>query len=211
MELDEKVVKGYGETGETVEKGGVNEYNVEEIPVLKHDGLKMHPQPTSDPLDPLNWTSLRKHSILAIVMALYFMFTAITTITVPSFPELQTQYNASLSQINWTVAIPALGLAIGEQSRKGLSVALLILVRTSGLVLTSRRLWAKTDIHSRDRHCARCYNRSRKGTELWWLHGRSLFPRLWSQPGGYSWSGDHQRLLLRIPTRAESWVVGACD
>lgn len=41
------------------------------------------------------------------------MFTAITTITVPSFPELQSQYDASLDQINWTVAIPALGLSVG--------------------------------------------------------------------------------------------------
>lgn len=41
------------------------------------------------------------------------MFTYITTTTVPSFPELGTLFNASVSQINWTVAIPALGLAIG--------------------------------------------------------------------------------------------------
>lgn len=41
------------------------------------------------------------------------MFTFLTTNTVPSFPELQTQFNASTSQINWTVAIPALGLAVG--------------------------------------------------------------------------------------------------
>lgn len=41
------------------------------------------------------------------------MFTYVTTTTVPSFPELQTQYNATLEQINWTVAIPALGLAVG--------------------------------------------------------------------------------------------------
>lgn len=85
----------------------------QQLPVLEHDGSTMHPQPTSDPLDPLNWSSIRKHGILAVVMALYFMFTAITTITVPSFPQLQTQYNASLGQINWTVAIPALGLAVG--------------------------------------------------------------------------------------------------
>jgi hypothetical protein len=32
------------------------------------DGLKVHPQPTTDPLDPLNWSPWRKHSILAIVM-----------------------------------------------------------------------------------------------------------------------------------------------
>lgn len=43
------------------------------------------------------------------------MFTAITTITVPSFPELQDQYNANLGEINWTVAIPALGLAVGRR------------------------------------------------------------------------------------------------
>ena len=41
------------------------------------------------------------------------MFTYITTTTVPSFPELQTQYKITYSQVNWTVAIPALGLAVG--------------------------------------------------------------------------------------------------
>lgn len=30
-----------------------------------------HPQATSDPLDPLNWSSFRKHTILAIVMLKY--------------------------------------------------------------------------------------------------------------------------------------------
>ena len=39
-------------------------------PALTRNGEKLHPQPTSDPLDPLLWTSFRKHSILAIVMAL---------------------------------------------------------------------------------------------------------------------------------------------
>jgi len=46
-------------------------------------------------------------------MALYFMFTYVTTTTVPAFPELMEQYNADLAMINWTVAIPALGLAVG--------------------------------------------------------------------------------------------------
>ena len=41
------------------------------------------------------------------------MFTYITTTTVPSFPDLQEQYDISYSQVNWTVAIPALGLAVG--------------------------------------------------------------------------------------------------
>jgi multidrug resistance protein len=41
------------------------------------------------------------------------MFTYITTTTVPSFPSLQEKYAATLEQVNWTVAIPALGLALG--------------------------------------------------------------------------------------------------
>jgi MFS family permease len=32
---------------------------------------------------------------------------------VPSFAEIQDQFNISYSQVNWTVAIPALGLAVG--------------------------------------------------------------------------------------------------
>lgn len=39
------------------------------LSVDKH-GMKLHPQPTNDPLDPLNWSKTRKHSILAVVMAL---------------------------------------------------------------------------------------------------------------------------------------------
>jgi hypothetical protein len=35
---------------------------------LSGNGTQVHPQPTNDPLDPLNWTKLRKHTILAIVM-----------------------------------------------------------------------------------------------------------------------------------------------
>ncbi|KAG8527779.1 uncharacterized protein KY384_007933 [Bacidia gigantensis] len=80
---------------------------------VSHDGIKLHPQPTSDPLDPLNWSPYKKHAILGIVMFKYFMFTYITTTTVPSFPQLQDELGISYSQVNWTVAIPALGLAIG--------------------------------------------------------------------------------------------------
>ncbi|KAL8881424.1 MAG: hypothetical protein Q9198_001376 [Flavoplaca austrocitrina] len=83
-----------------------------EIGIFK-EGLRVHPEPTADPLDPLNWPRWRKHSILAIVMYLYFMFTYVTTNTVPSFPELQEKFAISYSQVNWTVAIPALGLAVG--------------------------------------------------------------------------------------------------
>lgn len=80
---------------------------------LEQNGIKIHPQPTSDPLDPLNWSRLEKHTILGIVMFKYFLFTYITTTTVPSFPELQSQFSISYSEVNWTVAIPALGLSVG--------------------------------------------------------------------------------------------------
>jgi MFS family permease len=82
--------------------------------VLSKDGFALFPQPVlSDELDPLNWSSFQKHTILAIIMALYFMFTYITTTTVPSFPVLEETYEATLEMINWTVAIPALGLSLG--------------------------------------------------------------------------------------------------
>lgn len=40
--------------------------------VLSKDGLPLFPQPVlGDDLDPLNWSSTQKHTILAIVMSLY--------------------------------------------------------------------------------------------------------------------------------------------
>ncbi|KAM3424476.1 hypothetical protein BST61_g6480 [Cercospora zeina] len=82
--------------------------------LVDKNGFKLFPIPVQgDALDPLNWPTFQKHTILGIVMALYFMFTYITTTTVPAFPELQEQFDATLEQINWTVAIPALGLAVG--------------------------------------------------------------------------------------------------
>ncbi|PYH90604.1 MFS transporter [Aspergillus ellipticus CBS 707.79] len=83
-----------------------------DLPIERH-GMHVHPTPTTDPLDPLNWSSLQKHTILGIVMLMYFLFTYITTTTVPSFTEIQTQYDINYSQVNWTVAIPALGLSVG--------------------------------------------------------------------------------------------------
>lgn len=56
LEQKEKAALATGDV-ETVIEGGVTE-----------GGLRVHPQPTSDPLDPLNWSPWRKHSILAFVM-----------------------------------------------------------------------------------------------------------------------------------------------
>ena len=38
--------------------------------IVSKDGVILHPQPTGDALDPLNWSAYKKHSILAIVMYL---------------------------------------------------------------------------------------------------------------------------------------------
>jgi len=43
----------------------------------------------------------------------YFLFTYITTTTVPSFPGIQSEFAINYAQVNWTVAIPALGLSVG--------------------------------------------------------------------------------------------------
>lgn len=76
-------------------------------------GIELRPRPTSDRFDPLNFSRSQKLICLAVVMYFYFWFTAITTITVPSFLQLQEQYGISYAQVNWTVAIPALGLTVG--------------------------------------------------------------------------------------------------
>jgi hypothetical protein len=45
-----------------IELGVIGETTIEQ------NGIKIHPQPTSDPLDPLNWSRPEKHTILGIVM-----------------------------------------------------------------------------------------------------------------------------------------------
>ena len=81
--------------------------------VVVRNGIRLHPQPTTDPLDPLNWSRMQKNTILGITMFKYFLFTYLTTTTVASFPDLQEELDITYSQVNWTVAIPALGLAVG--------------------------------------------------------------------------------------------------
>ena len=50
---------------------------------------------------------------ILLIPGRYFLFTYLTTTTVPSFTEIQDQYQISYSQVNWTVAVPALGLSVG--------------------------------------------------------------------------------------------------
>lgn len=49
------------------EKGNVPHV---EYHIVSKDRVILHPQPTTDALDPLNWSACKKNSILAIVMYL---------------------------------------------------------------------------------------------------------------------------------------------
>ncbi|KAJ5782439.1 hypothetical protein N7457_004213 [Penicillium paradoxum] len=99
---NDRIHLSLGEGTQIIHKAAVDRY-----------GIRLHPQPTSDTLDPLNWSGVQKHTILSIVMFKYFLFTYLTTTTVPSFTEIQDQYQINYSQVNWTVAVPALGLTVG--------------------------------------------------------------------------------------------------
>lgn len=59
-----------------------------------------------------NWPTLKKITVLSLVCFDYFMFTFITTVTVPTFPALQTKFSATYAEINYSVAVPALALAV---------------------------------------------------------------------------------------------------
>lgn len=76
-------------------------------------GLELHPHPTNDALDPLNWSKTERYGILTIVCAANFLALYCTTTSVPSFFLLEEQFNATYSEVNWSLAVPALGLALG--------------------------------------------------------------------------------------------------
>jgi MFS family permease len=76
-------------------------------------GNPLYPAPTSDPMDPLNWPKFQKYICITIVCIYYFLFTYHTTAPIPSFSLLQEQFDATYTQVNWTFAIPSLGLALG--------------------------------------------------------------------------------------------------
>lgn len=63
--------KEYGAPASVNEKRSVDESAAQSYElVVVRDGIKTHPQPTADPMDPLNWSPAKKHTILAIVMYL---------------------------------------------------------------------------------------------------------------------------------------------
>ena len=56
-----------GPVSDGVNPAGERQFSAEENRKFRN-GVPLHPQPTTDPLDPLNWSKIRKYTILAIVM-----------------------------------------------------------------------------------------------------------------------------------------------
>lgn len=79
--MDEKKLEEPGTASGLFNNGQEKQPRFTDDASVVHDGMRVHPQPTSDPLDPLNWSTVRKHSVLTIVCLLYFLFTYITTTT----------------------------------------------------------------------------------------------------------------------------------
>ncbi|KAL1863423.1 hypothetical protein Plec18167_000517 [Paecilomyces lecythidis] len=91
-------------------------------PQVTKDGFKLHPQPTGDPLDPLNWSSIRKHTILGIVMfkcvpiiesAMLVFFAVISDVlTRPKVGDLFFEHERGQKLGLWVLAIDS-GLLLG--------------------------------------------------------------------------------------------------
>jgi hypothetical protein len=58
---------------EQVQDGSIAE--LPSSPRVDPRGNPLHPTPTDDPMDPLNWSAWRKNICIAIVMLSYFLFT----------------------------------------------------------------------------------------------------------------------------------------
>ena len=71
-DLNEKTTENVDSAGtkEKIERSAISPPPVGFGTIVTRDGVRVHPQPTIDPLDPLNWSSVRKNSILAITMIL---------------------------------------------------------------------------------------------------------------------------------------------
>jgi hypothetical protein len=79
MPMDEK--KGKETPSDHTDINTVNEKCPPSLPdsnnTVEGDGVKIHPQPTTDFRDPLNWSSGQKHTILGIVMLKYNIVTSV--------------------------------------------------------------------------------------------------------------------------------------
>lgn len=62
-------------------------------PKLSKTGVVLHPQPTDDPSDPLNWSTLKKHgAMFSVCWLAFFTYVSVTAI-VPATVELGIEFN----------------------------------------------------------------------------------------------------------------------
>lgn len=83
----------------------------DEIKVDKH-GILLFPQPTKDPLDPLNWSRGQKSVIIFILCLSSLLGIYLQTVVASSVFLLMAEFNTTYSEINWTLAAPALTAAL---------------------------------------------------------------------------------------------------
>ncbi|KAJ6784422.1 hypothetical protein PWT90_07059 [Aphanocladium album] len=78
------------------------------------DSVILHPVPTSDPNDPLNWAAWRKWVNFAFVL-LYVLLTFVQLdISFTAWAQMQTELGFSVSQLNGSTALGYAGLGVGS-------------------------------------------------------------------------------------------------
>ncbi|KAJ5106320.1 MFS transporter [Penicillium angulare] len=108
---------------------------------LSPTGNPLIPAVTNDPLDPLNWSFIKKYTCIVIACFAYCLMTYFTTSPVPAFTQFEVQFHTTYNKTNWTFAIPCLGLAIGPLLTSSLAETygrrIVLIVSTAVAVLAS--------------------------------------------------------------------------
>lgn len=78
-----------------------------------NSNIILHPQPSSDPNDPLNWSKFRKEYQYALVWMWSFILAVAVNWVGPVYTVMQESYNATLNQMNISSALCYLFLGVG--------------------------------------------------------------------------------------------------
>ncbi|EFX03943.1 major facilitator superfamily transporter [Grosmannia clavigera kw1407] len=136
-----KAVNGLSSAALDGEKGDLGDGLAGQPMRLDPYGIPLQPTPTEDRRDPLNWSRTQKYTILFIVCYATFLAVYMTGTSIEAFFLLETQFDATYSQVNWTFAIPSLGLAVGPLLFNSLADShgrrLVLLVCTAIAILAS--------------------------------------------------------------------------
>lgn len=79
----------------------------------KQGNIILHPQPSNDPNDPLNWSKLRKEYHYALVWAWSFFLSVAINWVGPIYNEMAKTYGANLNEMNIYSALCYLFLGVG--------------------------------------------------------------------------------------------------